>query len=217
MGNGYIPGPDANFDTWLSNFKTNFSVLSLTFGFTPADVTAVTNAYTNWNAAYTANIAAQNAARGAAQTKLNQKNAAEAVVRNYVVQIQSNPVCTDTMRAQLGITIKDTSRTPAPPPTDAPNLELDWSKRGQVTVHVGDIPSNELLNKFPYPAKTVLLQFRQAGATDWTFLAVVSTSPFVHVVGNATSETLEYRAAYMNSKGQQGPWSENDSAYVAAA
>jgi hypothetical protein len=46
---------------------------------------------------------------------------------------------------------------------------------------------------------------------------VTSTSPFVHVVGNASPVTIEYRAAYLNSKGAQGPWGEMDAAYVGAA
>ncbi|MGE0000472.1 MAG: hypothetical protein AB7F50_01170 [Fimbriimonadaceae bacterium] len=212
----YIPNSDANFDGWASTFRTNFGTLAAGLGFTPADITAVNNAYTAWSTAYAANIAAQNAAKGAAQTKTNQRKAAESVVRNFVTRIQANPATTDTIRAQLGITIKDTSRTPSPPPTESPLIELDWSKRGQVTIHVGNNPGNENSNKFPYPAKSVLLQYKLAGG-EWQYLAVSSTSPFVHVVGNSTAQTMQYRAAYINSKGQQGPWSEADAAYVAAA
>ncbi|MBS1713804.1 MAG: hypothetical protein JST30_05650 [Armatimonadetes bacterium] len=213
----YIPNPDGSFEGWFNGFKVNFASLAVSLGFNPADISTMNGAYTNWNTAYTANIAAQNAAKGAAQTKANQRKTAEAVIRGYVTRIQANPACTDTMRAQLGITIRDTHRSPAPVPTDSPLLELDWSKRGQVTLHIGNNPGNESLNKFPYPAKTVLIQFRHANATEWQFLAVASTSPFVHIVGNSNAETLEYRTAYMNSKGQQGPWSEVDSAYVGAA
>jgi hypothetical protein len=212
----YMPRTDATFDSWLNNFKAQFSTLAATLGFSPADVLTVTSAYTTWHGSFDDHIEAQNAAKGAAATKNGNRDAAMATVRSFVKQIQSNPDCTDAMRAQLGITIPDGQRTPSQSPTESPNLLLDWSQRGRVTIHVGTIPSNEALNKFGEYAKNVLLQFKN-GTGDWEFLAVCSSSPFTHIVGNESPVTVEYRAAYLNSKGVQGPWSDTDSAYVGAA
>jgi hypothetical protein len=74
----------------------------------------------------------------------------------------------------------------------------------------------EVIDGFGQYAKHVILRFK-ADDGEREHLGVTSTSPFVHVVGNASPVTIEYRAAYLNSKGEQGPWGEMDAAYVGAA
>lgn len=154
-------------------------------------------------------------ARGA--TKDNTRDTTASLIRNYVKRVQTNPATTDTQRAGLGITIPDTERTPTQVPPDAPLIELDWSKRGQCIIHAGTNPGNEALNKMGPFGKNLLFHFRNAGDADWQYLGVASKSPFIHVIGNSQPVSLEYRAAYLNSKGQQGPWSEIDTAYVGKA
>lgn len=212
----YIPPSDDTFDTWFNNFKTYFVANAVALGFTAADGTTVGNSYTTWSGNLAAHVSAVQAAKGARQTKDQSKRAAKAVIRGYVKRIQANPATTDAQRAALGITVTDGQRTPAQPPTEAPFMVLDWSQRGRVIVHAGTNPTNEQVNKMGPHAKNLLIQFKTETG-DWEYLAVVSSSPFVHVVGNVTAMTLEYRSAYLNSRGVMGPWSAVVTAYVAAA
>lgn len=212
----YIPAADDAFDHWFESFKTYFAANAVALGFAAADATTVTNSFTAWSGNLSAHISAVQAAKGARSTKDQSKNAAKAVIRSYVKRIQANPATTDTQRAALGITIPDGTRTPAQPPTDAPFMVLDWSQRGRVIVHAGTNPTNEQVNKMGPHAKNLLIQFRPVDG-EWEYLAVVSSSPFVHIVGNVNPTTLEYRSAYLNSKGVMGPWSAVVTAYVSAA
>jgi hypothetical protein len=211
----YIPGTDGGFDLWFNNFKTKFATYAAALGFTPADVLTMTASFAAWQTAMNENAAAQAVAQGKVAMKANQKRESTTLIRNFVKQIQVQPACTDEIRGELGITIAG-GRTPAQVPATSPHMALDWSERGRVTIHVGETPTNEAINKFGEYAKHVILQFK-VGAGEWEHLGVTSTSPFVHVVGNDAPVTIEYRAAYLNSKGEQGPWGEMDSAYVGAA
>ncbi len=215
MASTWPPLGNADFDAWMSAFNTYFQANFATWGFGAPESTAVLNAYNDWHAAFIANQAAQAAAEGAAQTQQNERQTSMDVIRPLVKQVQANPATTDIHRAGLGVNIPD-PRTPAQVPPTAPFIELDWSQRGQVTIHVGETPSNEQINKFGEFAQNVALQFKLSGG-NFEHLGVTSHSPFVHVVGNTTAQTVEYRAAYLNSKGEQGPWSEVDDAYVGVA
>jgi len=117
------------------------------------------------------------------------------------------------MRADLGITIPTGKKTPAQIPGTSPGIELDWSERGQVVIHVGTNPNNERINKMGPNAKSVLIQFRYPNE-EWQLAGVTTSSPFVHTVGNTEAVVIECRAQYLNSVGEPGPWSETDFAYV---
>jgi hypothetical protein len=58
----YIPGPDANFQAWQSNFVTYANANLAALGLVAADMTPVTTAQTGWATAFPAHVAAVNAA-----------------------------------------------------------------------------------------------------------------------------------------------------------
>lgn len=212
----FIPQADAAFDTWFDGFRAYFAANYAPLGFAEADAEIVAEAYAVWNEALMTQFAAVAAAQGATRQKQLRKASAVEVIRRYAREIQASPTTTDVQRAGLGITIPDTSRAPTPAPSDAPHLDLDWSQRGRVTIHAGTNPTNEQTNKLAPSARMLILQFRTQGG-PWEFLAVTSSSPFVHVVGGSSPAALEYRAAYANARGAQGPWSAAVSAYVTPA
>lgn len=211
---GYMPDRDSEFDTWIVQFDTAFAAVASTLGFTPGDVATINSVRSTWQTAYSAHIAAQNNAQGARATKDNERRNAADVIRTYVRQIQANPNTTDAMRGQLGINIPGSSKNLTGVPTEAPGIEVDWSERGQVTVYVGSSPGKVKGNPFPTSAKAALIQWRFPNG-EWQLLTVTNKKSFVHNVGNTEPVTLEYRAAYLNFSGQQGPWSETDIAQVA--
>ncbi|MBY0311659.1 MAG: hypothetical protein K2W85_06300 [Phycisphaerales bacterium] len=65
----YIPGPDASFQAWQSNFVTYANANLAALGLVAADMTPITAAQTPWQNGFTAHIAAVNAAKAAKQTK----------------------------------------------------------------------------------------------------------------------------------------------------
>lgn len=212
----FIPRTDGRFDAWFDNFQAYFADNFGALGYDQSDADALKEAYDAWNEGLMTQFAAVAAAQGATRQKRLLKASAVEIIRRYAREIQASASTTDVQRAGLGITIPDTSRAPIPPPSEAPYLDLDWSQRGRVTIHAGTNPTNEQTNKMAPHARMLILQFRAQGG-PWEFLAVTSSSPFVHVVGGVSPATLEYRAAYTNARGAQGPWSAVVSAYVTPA
>lgn len=209
----YIPKRDSDFLNWFSQFKEAFNTYASGLGFTPGDITSVNNSLTAWQNKYNDHLSAATAAQAARQAKSDQREASTELIRSLVKRIQSNPATTNQMRVEFGITVPKEGKTPVPPPKEAPFIELDYGTRGQVTVHVGTQPTNELFNKFPAGADFAQIFYRVEGG-EWQFAAAASTSPFIHVLDNITPLMVEYRACYQNTTGQVGPWSESDTAYV---
>jgi len=214
MSKSYIPDGDAEFTNWFNQFKDTFSVYATGLGFSPGDTTALNNSLTSWQTKYTDHLSAMIAARAARQAKVDQREASETLIRGLVKRIQSNPSTTNQMRVEFGITVPKGDRTPIPAPQESPFIELECNERGQVIVHVGTLPTNERLNKYPDGVEFALIYFRVQGG-EWEFAGSASTSPFLHTLNNETPLVVEYRARYQNPTGQVGPWCETDTAYVA--
>jgi hypothetical protein len=115
----YIPGADAAFDTWQTQFATYLNANLAALGLAPADpdVAALNAACGDWQAKYPAHIAAQNAAANARQAKDESRAGYETVVRRLVGRLQKSPAVDDGGRAALGITVPDREPTPVGPPT----------------------------------------------------------------------------------------------------
>lgn len=208
----FIPKRDAEFDTWLNQFSTTFTAIGGTLGFSPGDIATITSARTAWQTDYNAHINAQNNARAARATKDNQRENVEDIVRAYVRQIQANPSTTDAQRAQLGITIPSGSRTKPEVPEVSPKIEINWSERGQVKLFVGGFTGGTGF-AFPEFAKMVEIQYRFPNG-DWQLAGVSGKRTFTHTLSNTEPLTVEYRARYLNSQSEAGPWSETDIAQV---
>lgn len=58
----YLPGPDADYQAWVSNFVTYANANLASLGLTAADLTPVTTNQTLFNTGFAAHIAAKNAA-----------------------------------------------------------------------------------------------------------------------------------------------------------
>ncbi|MGH9895177.1 MAG: hypothetical protein ACREA0_24980, partial [bacterium] len=65
----YIPGADAAFDAWQTNFVAVVNGNLAGYGLVAGDLTPVTTAQTAWNTSFPAHVAAQAAAQDARQTK----------------------------------------------------------------------------------------------------------------------------------------------------
>ena len=57
----YIPGPDASFQAWQSNFVTYANANLVALGLVAADMVPITTAQTSWATAFPAHIVAVNA------------------------------------------------------------------------------------------------------------------------------------------------------------
>ena len=230
MAKDYIPDPDATFDEWLQNFKTQLQVIGQAVGLAASEINAVKSATSTWVADYQAHIATRNAAHAARETKDGTREDAETVVRSVVGQLQANPQLTDGQRQLLGITVADTKPTVHSPDyiltVPPPLISLDFSQRQQITIHFGKSPQNERENAKPTGVARAKIWFRlispsvsdaQAKSTskfletlsyqepnEWNFVADDTNSPYVHRIETTVPITLEYRAQWFDSRMRLG-------------
>lgn len=214
MPRDYLPAADAALTEWLFNFHLVLVNTSPLVGVTAADLTKINEIEVAWANGVTGRQQALATARAATAAKRLARADAVKVIRKLVARIQTDPAVTDTLRAQLAIT-----QTTALPigkvsrevPSVVPLLILDAGVRGQIGVKFGPNPGNARLNGLPTPAKGGVVQWRAVPAAGepgvWTWIDNASRSPFIHAHGLPALTRVEYRVAYLYSRGRRGPWS----------
>lgn len=211
MARDYIPRTDAEFDEWLENFKNQAPAIAVLLMIPPIFVNEVDRTYNEWDVAFDAHQVAKNAAQAASETKDDARAAALTAARDLAGMFQKHPNTSDAQRETLGLTVPDRKPTPTAPDYvmnfAPPLLLLDWSKRGQVTVHFGVNPSNEKLNAKPEDIAGAKLWYR-IGVGAWQFLADDTNSPYTHNFQPTDATNLEYRAQWFDKKLRSGPFSD---------
>jgi len=219
----YIPDPDAQFDTWQTQYATylnaNLAALGLPVVPPDPDVTALNVARTDWQTKYPAHIAAQDAAQAARQAKDASRAAYEEVIRRLTQRLQTSSAVDDAERAALGITVPDREPTPVGAPTTKPVLQADTSQRLRITISFADegTPTNrakpagvsgcEIWVKLGGPPPTDL--------SECQYLATDTRTPYTAVFdGSEANQTAHFIARWVSTRGEAGPLSETLSATV---
>ena len=222
----YIPNQDSEFVQWLTQFKDYATTHSENLGLTIEDISALASAQSAWNTAYPAHLQAQSAAIGARTTKDNARDAAEAVIRPMVQRIQTYPGVTNDMRAGLGITLKNTggsgvSTNSLEVSDERPLALIDISSRLRHVLRVENETATGVSKARPAGAKGCEV-WRKVGEApssqaDMQFVDVVSRSPFVIEYSQEDAgKTVHYMLRWTGSNGRKSPWSEVESATIAA-
>ena len=206
----YIPDPDGDFQAWQANFIAYAIAHLQDLGILQADMAPITAAQSTWNGAYTANTAAQAAAQGAAQNKDAARTNFEAVLRVLVVRLQASPSVDNAERAALGITVRDTSKTPVSVPTTRPVARVDTSQRLQHVIAFMDeatptskakpagVMGAELWVKVGDPAPT--------DPSQCVFLALDTRTPYTaDYAGTDAGKIAHYLVRWVNTRGEKGP------------
>lgn len=216
----YLPGPDADYQAWVSNFVTYANANLAALGLVAADMTPVTTAQGTFNTGFSGHIAAKNAAMAAKQTKDEARQALTAVVRPLVRRLQASPQVTDAERAALGINVR---ATPGPigPPTTAPLVSIECGNRLQHTLRFVDAATPTRRAKPPGVLGVEI--WNKIGTTppvgegDLRFVAVDTSQPYVlDFAAEDGGKTAYYWLRWVNPTGERGPWSEQAAATIAA-
>lgn len=216
----YIPGPDASFQAWQSNFVTYANANLAALGLVAADMVPITTNQTLWATAFPAHVAAVNAAKAAKQTKDEARAAYVAVIRPLVRRLQASPVVSDAEKSSLGITV---AQTPGPigPPTTAPIATIECGNRLQQTLRFVDSATPTRKAK---PAGVLGVEiWNKVGTTppaseaDLRFVAVDTNAPYVMNFDLADGGKTNYVwMRWVSPTGERGPWSEQAQATIAA-
>ncbi|MBI4722813.1 MAG: hypothetical protein HY769_07465 [Candidatus Stahlbacteria bacterium] len=213
-GENYIPRSDSEFDTWQNNFVTYVMANATALGITTAEVNELSSARAAWNTSYAIHITQQNASRGAAEIKDETKDAHESIIRQLTKKIQARKETSDLQRESLGITVRDTTKTPLSEQivlTEPPPI-IEAKCTGPKTVRIDFYPTQAPgeSEALPQGIDGVAIWFAEGGipATEgsWRFLALDTNSPYIHNVGNTGTMTLAYKAQWFDKRKRMGPF-----------
>ncbi|MCC6285068.1 MAG: hypothetical protein IT439_07155 [Phycisphaerales bacterium] len=216
----YLPGPDADYQAWVTNFVTYANANLAALGLVAADMTPVTTNQTTFNTNFAAHIAAKNAAQAAKQAKDEGRAGLTAAIRPLVRRLQASSVVSDAEKAALGITV---AQEPGPigPPTTAPICSIECGARLQHTLRFVDETTPTRKAK---PAGVLGVEiWNKVGETppvnegELRFVAVDTNAPYV-LNFNAVDggKTAYYWLRWVSPTGERGPWGEQSQATIAA-
>lgn len=216
----YLPGPDADYQAWVTNFVTYANANLAALGLVAADMLPVTTNQLAFNNGFSAHIAAKNAAMAAKQTKDESRVALTGAIRPLVRRLQASPAVSDAERAALGITVR-TPSAPIGPPITAPLVSIECGQRLQHTLRFVDASTPTRRAKPPGVMGVEI--WNKVGTTppvgegELRFVAVDTSAPYVldfdAVEGG---KTAYYWLRWVNPTGERGPWSEQAAATIAA-
>ncbi|MCH8273175.1 MAG: hypothetical protein IH851_00085 [Armatimonadetes bacterium] len=219
MAGGYIPQADSEFDTFQINFADYVNANMAGLGLGLGELDALNAARTAWEASYPAHVTAQAAAQAARQTKQTDRETYETEIRNLVNILQASPDVDDTERQAMGITVRDTTRTPVAAPTSRPVLQSDTSQRLRVGVSFVDeltptsrakpdgVMGCEIYMKIGDPAPTDL--------DDMVFVTLDTRTPHtIDFDGADANKPVHFIGRWVSTRSEPGPISETVSATV---
>lgn len=216
----YLPGPDADYQAWVTNFVTYANANLAALGLVAADMTPVTTNQTLFNTNFAGHIAAKNAAQAAKQSKDESRSGLTAAIRPLVRRLQASSVVSDAEKASLGITV---AQEPGPigPPTTAPICSIQCGARLQHTLNFVDETTPTRKAK---PAGVLGVEIWNhvgvappTGEEQLRFVAVDTNAPFVLNFPSADGgKTAYYWMRWVSPTGERGPWGEQSQATIAA-
>ncbi len=216
----YLPGPDADYQAWVTNFVTYANANLAALGLVAADMTPVTTAQTAWNTGFAAHVAAVAAAKAAKQTKDESRAALTGNIRPLVRRLQASALVSDAEKAGLGITVRQ-EPSPIGAPTTSPIVTVECGNRLQHTLRFVDSATPTRKAK---PAGVLGVEIWNkvgttppAGESDLRFVAVDTNAPFVLNFDSADGNKVSYYwLRWVSPTGERGPWSEPAQATIAA-
>jgi len=171
MSKDYLPARDLELNEWLENFIAVAGANLAALGLTNAEVNSVSIAQVSFEG----NLADVNTAKknyeSAVEAKNTGKRVAVNLVRPLVKRIQAKAGVSNALKAQLGITVRDTEPTPIEPVppvnlivTGLPSgtNALDWKRGGNA------------------PGTQFVVEYRMSDSNQWQMADVVTRTRYQH-------------------------------------
>lgn len=210
----YIPAPDDEFNTYATTkFAPYANTNATALGIAVAQLTALNDALVQWGYAWPGFLNAESAFRAATDEKGTRRGDLEAAIRTIAGKVQTNASVTDAQKSALGITVRKTTRTPAPVPTTTPSIQrIDTSTRGILRLFIVDASTPDSRAK-PDGVQGCEIREQIAGTapTDpntMAFLAIETRMPYrADFEPTDVGKTVYFAMRWLNTRGEPGPWS----------
>lgn len=218
MPEDYIPSNDGELIEFVDNFLNRIDGNETDLGLTVADRTALAAIRATFNSSYINNNTTQITALSMREKKDADRKLLVALLRELAQRIQNAPNVTDAQRAELGLTVRQTSTTPTGPPDSRPVLEIDTSEPLRHKVKFYD---NVMETKGkPDGVKGAEIWCKIGGEAtmneeDYRYLGTDTASPYlaVHKPENVGKQA-HYISRWVNNRGEYGAWSNPETATI---
>ncbi|MGE0001708.1 MAG: hypothetical protein AB7F50_01590 [Fimbriimonadaceae bacterium] len=160
---------DGELNTALASFAQTCAAQATPLGLSPADVTEINNAATNFDTDLLAWQNARNAAANAVTAKDSQKSASKGVVSKFAKRFRANPAVSDELLASLMLPPHATPGTKTPPTTPT-DLVAEGDGNGLVTLRWGRNGNTS--------ATVFEVWFRTSPTGEWTVLGSTTKLKF---------------------------------------
>ena len=211
----YLPSTDSGLLTWAQNFYSFIEAAPANYGLTIEDAAAYSALLTAYDAALATANNAGTRTTPSVQAKNTAKKALIAGTRPLVNTVQAFAGTTDAMRADLRITIRDTSYTPVPVPESTPALTVVMVSGRTIKVNLRareDDGSPSESRARPTGVKGAAVYFAAGedypqDITGWSFKGNVNKTTFDLTIPDsvAAGSKVYLTAQWFNTKSQTGP------------
>jgi hypothetical protein len=158
--------------------------------------------------------------KAAVQAKVDARKILEQTLRQAIREyLTNNHLLTDPDRDNLGLPIHKTTRTPAPIATTYPEFEVDSSTIRRLTIHYHDQGSAKSkakpVGQHGAEIRWMMSETPIIDVVDLKNSAFDTKTPFMlEFEGHDRGKTVYFCLRWENTRGEKGPWSEIESAFV---
>ena len=208
----YIPRKDGDFLAWAENLLTVSTAKKAAWEIPDAELAALETARAAYHAAYTdAKSPAHNAVQ--VQLKNSTRKTLEAALRYFVnVRLRYSHAVTDEDRRALALPVRDTVRTPVPPPATHPDFDIDTSELRQLSVRFWDAGSMHRGKPAGVHGAEIRWDYHEghpASVDELEKSEFETRSPHTLRFDEGDRGKRVYICVrWENSKGEKGPWGE---------
>jgi hypothetical protein len=219
MSQDYLPNREADLALWTDNFAVLTTATPVAFGLTAPQALDFATANSIWQAALqTANNPSTRTAPSVAAKDVAKVNV-KALARATASVVQGFPGITPEQLSDLGLTVRDTGRTPVPPPNTFPLISIIGNMSHMLTVALADQNTPNARRK---PMNVIGAEmYGQIGGNPPTglagmaYLGLQTRYPQQWDLGVAAVGLRAYVICrWINRRGEPGPISATQSAIV---
>ena len=217
MADDYIPSNDAELIAFAKNFKNKTSGTPALYNLTAAANTDLDDLINEFETDVNDHLAQQITARASREKKDTTKKLLSGMLRSQAQTAQKSGISNE-QRADLGLTVIDSVKTPVGAPQTRPVAEVDTS---QPLRHLITFFDNESESRGkPAGVRGAQVWVKIGGEptmneSEYKYLATDTASPYLAVhKSEDVGKQAHYLLRWENSKGEPGAWSTIVSATI---
>lgn len=217
MPDDYIPSNDAELIEFARNFQAKTADSPTDFNLTAVENSELNTLIQTFKTDYTENNLQQTAARASRQKKDDSKKLLVPALRKQSQTAQTSNI-TDEQRTELGLTVRDKTKTSVGAPETFPVARIDTKQQLRHIIKFYDSES-ESKGK-PAGVRGAQIWIKIGGEPtinedDYRYLATDTESPYMAAhKAEDVGKQAHYILRWENSKGETGAWSSAVSATI---